>query len=154
MFQLAFVVSLFILAASANDCEKSTYEKLGCFKRQPKLLPDLILNDRDPTHDNYTGRNIDWVEYASYLNEFTCRCSDKAKKMGYKYFALGFYGECWAGKDMKEFVKVMNDFSQGSMKCINGNYWACDNMTTSPCTGGANTEYIYLVVGDDEEGEE
>ena len=74
--------------------------------------------------------------------------------MGYKYFGLGFYGECFAGKDTSIFNQVMQDFNQGAMSCINGNYWACESSSVKPCIGGNDVEYIYMVVSDDEEGEE
>ena len=48
----------------------------------------------------------------------------------------------------------MQDFNQGAMSCINGNYWACESSSVKPCIGGNDVEYIYIVVSDDEEGEE
>ena len=52
---------------------------------------------------------------------------------------------------MNLFNQVMQDFSQGSMGCINGKYWACESSSVKPCIGGGNTEYIYEVVSEEEE---
>lgn len=84
-----------------------------------------------------------------------CRCSAVTKAIKYKYFAIGFYGECWAGYDSKLFKSAIWDHTQGSIKCINGNYWACAPFDNEECAGGANEEFVYQLESDDEEeGEE
>ncbi|XP_031565596.1 pancreatic secretory granule membrane major glycoprotein GP2-like [Actinia tenebrosa] len=62
---------------------------VGCFKDklQDRALPDLIINHRisDPV--------IDW----SNLSITVQSCAKAAQDKGYVYFALQFWGECWAG---------------------------------------------------------
>ena len=87
-----------------------------------------------------------------------CRCSDVTKAINYKYFAIGFYGECWAGYDETLYNNLLGDFTQGAITCINGEYWSCENQGIDECTGGAHAEYVYKLISDEEgcgeEGEE
>ena len=48
----------------------------------------------------------------------------------------------------------MGDFTQGSMQCIDGGYWACTNQENTECTGGANTEFVYQIHTEEEEEDE
>jgi len=55
---------------------------------------------------------------------------------------------------MTLYKKMTQDFSQGSMGCIDGEYWACEQFSYEPCIGGSNTEYLYMVFDEEEGGEE
>ncbi|XP_032240694.2 uncharacterized protein LOC116619731 isoform X2 [Nematostella vectensis] len=82
-------------------CENSSPVKIGCFKSiygwGKQLMPELLITDRDNTSNVFSGEEIDWKKWRAYRNEFLCRCSDAAKKKGYKKIGLQFYGECWSG---------------------------------------------------------
>ena len=66
----------------------------------------------------------------------------KVQERGYKVFALGFYGECFAGKDEKLFEDMLLDQSASSTGCIKHDYGACDD-SNKTCIGGANAEFAY-----------
>jgi len=76
---------------------------IGCFKdttKKPRPLPQLIKNFR--------GR-LDW----NNLNQTIDACAEEAKKKGYLYFGLQFYGECWSGP----MAHLTYDRDGSSKKC-------------------------------------
>jgi len=108
-------------------------------------MQDLIVNDRDVTHANYSGHPIDWVDYYGTLRSLSCRCYTKAKAEGYKFFAIGFYGECFAGRDEQQYNTLTASTNRYSGDCVNGEYEICDTSTPYECTGMAHSEYVYLL---------
>lgn len=58
-----------------------------------RTLPNYILNELDPTVDNYGGRRIDWFNWNIYMPGFVCRCAKKAKQLGYDVIGLQHYGQ-------------------------------------------------------------
>ena len=78
----------------------------------------------------------------------TCRCLEKAKKHNYKFFGLGFYAECFAGKDVAKYRALMNDPYGESNQCINNEYMLCDPLYDSECVGEANADFVYEIVPD------
>lgn len=58
-----------------------------------RTLPNYILNELDPTVDNYGGRRIDWFNWNIYMPGFVCRCAKKAKELGYDVIGLQHYGQ-------------------------------------------------------------
>ena len=64
------------------------YSRIGCYRDtlvKPRPLPELI--------ENFRGGRVDW----NNLNNTIAACAEAAKKKGYLYFGLQFYGECWSG---------------------------------------------------------
>jgi len=129
-----------------NNCSQEEYScrnrymKRGCYKRNDDdVIPDLIVNDRDVTHANYSGYPIDWKNYHSSLYSLSCRCSAKAKADGYMFFSISFYGECFAGRDTTK----LNRLKGSASNCVNGKYEACDNKTADECTGTQYAQYLY-----------
>ena len=71
------------------------YKAIGCKKdkRSNRALPEMLINERDVTSHYYNNINIDWYNFDQYLPAFTCRCAQAAKRKGYKYFGLQFWGK-------------------------------------------------------------
>jgi len=136
--------SIKITVEDAQHC-RSSFQKSGCFKRTPLVIPDLIVTDRDVTHANYSGHAIDWNNYPHSLRSLACRCHTKAKDDGYRFFSLGFYGECFAGKDDQKYANLLNSTDKYADNCVNGNSEICDDRSQYECVGKANAEYIYYL---------
>ena len=93
------------------------FEAVGCYKdSSSRALPTLYANFRP---------FIDWYN----MNATIRQCALVARDMGYKYFAVQFYGECWSSWDASE------------------NYDKYDKQTkTTYCwanVGGPMTNYVY-----------
>ena len=56
-------------------------------------MDDYILTDRDSSLAIYSGINIDWGNFDSYLRDFACRCAQKAEEKEYSTFGLNNYGK-------------------------------------------------------------
>ena len=83
-------------------------------------------------------------------NSLACECAEKAKSLKYAYFAIGFYGECFAGKDR---LKIFTALSQSSKndQCIKGDFNKCESDSEAgkhECVGTASHEYIYSIKED------
>ena len=62
-------------------------ESLGCYyDNEDRALPELYANFRP---------QVLWLS----PNRTIQQCTHVARDMGYQYFAVQFYGECWAGKN-------------------------------------------------------
>ena len=76
-----------------------------------------------------------------------CDCKKKVEAGKYKVFALGYYGECWAGKDETLFDNMLKDSSNGATDCIDHIYGKCHtkdhNDNNNTCVGGSGAEYAY-----------
>ena len=68
---------------------------MGCRKdkRHDRALPEMLINERDRYSKYYNDIDVDWYNWDTYLPEFACRCANAAKKKGYKYIGLQFWGE-------------------------------------------------------------
>ncbi|XP_057292942.1 uncharacterized protein LOC130621632 [Hydractinia symbiolongicarpus] len=142
MLFLFLFLAVFYCAADATTCDPD-YQKIGCFKRTPTLLHDLLVNDRDPTHANFSGQLINWNDYGNYLHSLACRCSEKVRKYHYRFFAIGFYGECFAGHDSSMFEQMLKTGLLASQDCVDGEYAPCDQFSPMECSGKGHSEYIY-----------
>ena len=71
------------------------FKAVGCRKdrRSDRALPEMLINERDKYSKYYNNIDIDWKDWDNYLPSFACRCAEAAKKKGYKYFGLQFWGE-------------------------------------------------------------
>ena len=77
-----------------------------------------------------------------------CECAEKAKSQNYLYFAIGFYGECFAGKDSTSIRVSLASAQQVSSQCIRGDFKECESATSAgkhECVGSASHEYIYSI---------
>eukprot|EP00794_Sanderia_malayensis_P011717 gene11717-12938_t len=74
-------------AKSDSDSKDVEYHLLGCYKdtRFNRRVPVLLRNFRD---------SIDWNNMTPTVK----KCALLAASKSYEYFAIQFYGECWAGK--------------------------------------------------------
>jgi len=120
------------------------FKKLGCVSRNWSKLTDLLVTDLDPTHDNFTVA-MNWDNYKLGLHSLACRCGEKAKGH-YKYFALGFYGECVAGKDNAAIEKLLAENTKSDHGCVNGEYSKCDKTHEKECIGIADYDFIYEII--------
>jgi len=70
------------------------YSKVGCYKdkgiRNARPFPKLIKN--------YRESGLNWYDLKTSVVD---KCAELAKKNGYKYFGIQFFGECWSGPDSK-----------------------------------------------------
>ena len=82
------------------------FKPVGCFRdhgRRPRPLPKLVANLR---------QDIVWTD----LNRTIIECGRIVNEIGFHYFGVQFYGECWSGKDAE-----VNFNKQGkSGRCIYG----------------------------------
>ena len=82
------------------------FKPVGCFRdhgRRPRPLPKLVANLR---------QDIVWTD----LNRTIIECGCIVNEIGFHYFGVQFYGECWSGKDAE-----VNFNKQGkSGRCIYG----------------------------------
>lgn len=72
------------------------YKPIGCFHDDmeiPRPLPELILNERDPTHPSWNKHLVDWKRWDTYMLEFICRCAAKTKEKGFRFFSTQFFGK-------------------------------------------------------------
>ncbi|XP_066931095.1 properdin-like isoform X1 [Clytia hemisphaerica] len=141
MLKFAVLAGLMTLTLAFDCGNEISIQKVGCFKRSQSVFPDMIANNRDSSHASYIGQEIDWSNFGNSMKSLACQCSQAAKEGGYVAFALGFYGECFAGKDQKALDDLLIDPAQSSSACINKNYGKCQ--VGENCIGEANAEYIY-----------
>jgi len=141
MLKFAVLAGLMTLTLAFDCGNEISIQKVGCFKRSQSVFPEMIANNRDSSHASYIGQEIDWSNFGNSMKSLACQCSQAAKEGGYVAFALGFYGECFAGKDQKALDDLLIDPAQSSSACINKNYGKCQ--VGENCIGEANAEYIY-----------
>lgn len=140
-------------ASQTGECEKvpvttgsicrRDFKKVGCFERDWSKMTDLLITDLDPTHKNFT-KHMNWADYAEGLHSLACRC--RAKAVGhYKYFGIGFMGECVAGKDEKGLEAMFKARSDGE-GCINGLMETCKKGNHLECVGNMDFDFFYQIV--------
>ena len=94
------------------------FEPVGCFKDK--------LSDRALPHNYASFRPfIDWHN----LDAIIRKCAMVARDIGYDYFAVQFYGECWSSTDAA-LTYDKHGRQTNPVKC-----WAN--------VGGAGTNYVY-----------
>ena len=94
VFQFQFI-TFFNFSLVDTTCSLQ-YEKVGCFRdrhRNPRPLPNYLMNDRDVFHKRFSGKLIDWKNWDTYLPDLACRCAKKAQEKGMTFFGLQFYGQ-------------------------------------------------------------
>jgi len=115
------------------DTEGFSLQPVGCYKdkRNDRALPQLYHTLRGSIQWNAPRRGLDLV---------VKQCAEKANEIGYEYFGVQKYGECY-GKGMK-YAK------HGESEQM------CDNKTKSLCcymfdnrtghkVGGPSTNFVY-----------
>jgi len=124
------------------------YIKHGCYNDKSKsslrALRELLFQDRYKGK-TYSGRKIDWKNWATYLPELVCRCAIATNNKGYVYFGIQFYGECWSSADAGDRFHIYgpND------KCVNTEYKSCDDQASGEaCAGAGHANYVYEIVPD------
>jgi len=146
MFALVVLATVFLSGVGASVQCKRDFRKAGCFKRNAGLLTDLIITDLDPTHKKF-GTEIDWGSFHASIHSLACRCRDKALNGGYSYFSIGFYGDCYAGKDKEALEKkIILPGAHASNECVNGDYGDCEMDDKKECVGIEDNEYIYEIL--------
>jgi len=142
----AVLISLGFVAGSIPPfkCARN-WEKIGCFQdnyigKNGRVYPYELVNTRDPTNPNWEGYTLDWHRFNQSLHGLACRCAEKAKALGYTFFGLQYYGECWSGPTAKFFRDGR------SAKCIGPDYKPCIHKSDSDCIGGPMTNYMYRIV--------
>lgn len=55
-------------------------------------MPDLLFTDRDSTSNKFSGIDVDWKIWDTYIKGAVCRCAERAKAKGYRFFGLQYYG--------------------------------------------------------------
>lgn len=113
------------------------YVKQGCY-REAHTTMDLIISDRDSQ-----GIELNWLKFKESIHSLACRCSAKAKANGYTYFSIRYYAECWAGKDLQQMERVIEDGRVKADDCINHEFKQCIKNHFRECVGAASHEYFY-----------
>lgn len=135
------------------------FESKGCYndlQDDPRPLPEYLFNERDLSISNWNGRMIDWQNWESYLTGLMCRCAKAAKKAGFLYFGIQFYGECWAGNNSTEMTR---DYEGTGRECVqfpghppHGKVCPRDEVVKEkkqclpvPCAGAPKANKIYML---------
>ncbi|KAM7448396.1 hypothetical protein ABFA07_003559 [Porites harrisoni] len=125
------------------ECDVA-FTTLGCYRDSVvRTLPNYILNELDPTVDNYGGRRIDWFNWNIYMPGFVCRCAKKAKQLGYDVIGLQHYGECWAGHKSAHNYRALGKANID--ECIGDDYQPCGAYDRY-CMGKTFTNMVYELV--------
>jgi len=119
---------------------KVKLKPIGCFQdfRNDRALPEQLINERDTLSHVFNGKLINWKD-PHYLPSFICRCASLAKKRGYGYFGIQFYGECWSGRYSHRLYH-----KHGSSNNCKKNW-----VYNSQCdvkTGADNANYVYKII--------
>ncbi|XP_078359057.1 uromodulin-like isoform X2 [Oculina patagonica] len=115
---------LLFVVVSLHNAVAISYVPIGCFKdslKKSRPLPELIKNFRG---------GLDW----NNLNKTVAACAEEAKKKGYLYFGLQFYGECWSGPK----AHLTYDRDGSSKNCM-------------PNVGKQRANFVYMLSGDENE---
>jgi len=126
------------------------FRKIGCFRRSHKITM-LITDLNKKHHESISGKGtfteMNWADYALGLHSLACRCRAKAAHLKYKYFAIGFFGECVAAKDTtaseRMFATVGDSHSGG---CHDGKWGQCDKTQDEECGGMQDFDFFYEIV--------
>jgi len=115
-------------------------QSVGCFQdiRSNRALPVQLINERDSLSHVYNGKLINWKD-PNYLPSFICRCASIAKRRGYAYIGIQFYGECWSGRYSHSLYKKHG----ASTNCKKN--WQY-NPTCDVQTGADNANYVYKIL--------
>ena len=132
-------------STSTGSICRRDFRKIGCFNRDWSKVPHLVITDLDPTHSNFTT-DMNWGDYAEGLHSLACRC--RAKAVGhYKYFGIGFFGECVAGENEASLKEMFSARESGDAEgCVDGNYETCDVKHEAECTGAEDFDFFYEIV--------
>jgi len=140
----AAIICCLVELGSAADfvkCDRS-YHKVGCYKESQTTM-DLLISDRDKSSSVYEGHMLQWTKFKESIHSLACRCSSKAKAMGYSYFSIRFWAECYGGMDHTELDVLVKRPDAVSNQCANHQFQSCDVNVAEECVGKAATEYIY-----------
>eukprot|EP00794_Sanderia_malayensis_P005644 gene5644-6340_t len=113
------------------------HKKVGCFVHGSKNT--ILFTDRLMGIPNNKGHEIDWYNWEAYLHSLACRCNEDGRIHGYKYFYLGYFGECYGSIDYPSASRI------SSSGCITHSYVSCVDSSNLDCVGTANTQYVYEV---------
>jgi len=137
--------------AAFRTCDRKLFSKVGCYQRNKNLLPDMLLTGREETkHFMPESGLISWQDYNNYIHSLACECAEKAKSLKYAFFAIGFYGECFAGKERVQIITSLTT-QPLSAQCIKGDFQKCESSSgagSHECVGSASHEYIYSIQED------
>ncbi|KAL9980069.1 hypothetical protein ACROYT_G008610 [Oculina patagonica] len=134
--------------SSQPECSVRRKE-VGCFADTTKqrALPELLLTARDATSSVYFGENINWNDWANFIDRFTCECALMARQRNYEYFGIENYGECWSGLNANYSVhgpsgkcKVVKDYVCAFEACVEQ-----EHGDVRLCFGGPMTLYVYAI---------
>lgn len=93
------------------------------------------------------------MQYFVFIS-LACACEAKAIEGGYKYYAIGYYGECDGGKDEDVFEAYASSPASLADVCLSNNYMDCIKEEPGECTGVSDTVYAYVVPHDEGSGGE
>jgi len=148
LYQVLVVVLLCIaLTVAGEDTCTRDFKKVGCFTRDLKLLPDLLITDLDPTHSKF-GKEVDFGQYSLHLHSLACRCR-KLAQGNYKYFGIGMYGECLAGNSNPALDKLLENEQASAFSCVNGEFDNCDVGNEKECAGTVDHDFFYELMDGD-----
>jgi len=148
LYQVLVVVLLCIaLTVAGEDTCTRDFKKVGCFTRDLKLLPDLLITDLDPTHSKF-GKEVDFGQYSLHLHSLACRCR-KLAQGNYTYFGIGMYGECMAGNSNPALDKLMKNEQASPYSCVNGEFDNCDVGNVKECAGTVDHDFFYELLNGD-----
>jgi len=100
---------------------------------------------RTDVEDSTIKLSVSFYKTYFYLS-LACRCHKKAKEMGYKFFAIRFFGECVGGSDEGVLEETLKSGKGLSNACNNIHHDKCDNHNGgTECVGMANADYLYRV---------
>jgi len=123
----------------------ANYVKIGCFKdkKNDRALSQELFQDLSSGDPNYSGQNVDWSDYSTYLKGLACRCAERSKAEGFTYFGLQNYGRCFSAPHAASRYNTHGT----SNRCSNQHYQKCDDDAWGECVGKAKeVNYVYEIV--------
>ncbi|XP_028411678.1 uncharacterized protein LOC114534430 [Dendronephthya gigantea] len=156
LFLLTLSCCCFCKGAEHMKCNRTSYDKIACFKRNShrgfRLFEILVMTDRDWSATQYGGVDIDWNNWENYIHGFACRCLERLKDLvkttgkKYHHFSMLNYGECWTSED------VIYDLTQLDLDetCVGDDFLLCQREAESECFGREESQFVYHVNYEDE----
>ena len=86
------------------------------------------------------------------LCSLACRCNTRAKAKNFKFFAIRYWAECWAGDDSIALEAAIKNETLRSNNCANPQFGNCKDKEEEECAGSATADYVYRINDDTDKG--
>ncbi|CAH3032321.1 unnamed protein product, partial [Porites lobata] len=117
---------------------RANWVKKGCRKDYAREMV-LLFSDRNQA----SKARINWNHWQPYLFSLANRCASEARRQNLQWFALQYYGECWARNgSLSQLLPRYPKDSEGN--CVGESFKPCEQEDPkSLCVGRAYRAYFY-----------